>query len=271
VALKSDMVEYSRARDFEKALAIKKRLQAFTSLQTPRGASFQPVFGELEELRDILGMKRTPVAIECFDISNTGRDLAVGAMVKFVAGQPKKADYRKFRIKTVEGVDDFSMIREVVRRRYSRLLEESGAMPDLVLIDGGKAHLASAKAELDSLGLTGLSAASIAKEYNHVYTPGARFPVRLSPGSRALLLIQRIRDEAHRFAITYHRKIRGKKAVETGLRRIKGIGPAKEKALIEKAGGIGNLRRLSAAKLALLGVDKKTAVAVAEYFKKTKD
>jgi excinuclease ABC subunit C len=130
--------------------------------------------------------------------------------VSFVSGVPDKSGYRKFRIKSVKGVDDYSMMREIVRRRYSRLIREEKPLPDLVMIDGGKGHLAAAIEVIRELMLKGVKAVSIAKEHNHLYVEGKHFPIRLSPGSGVLFLIQRIRDEAHRFAITYHKQLRSR-------------------------------------------------------------
>ena len=187
-------------------------------------------------------------------------------MVRFVAGMPRKGDYRKFRIKTVEDIDDYSMIREVVRRRYSRLIQDDKVLPDLVLIDGGKGHLSVARRELDGLGLKKITVVSIAKEYNHLYTARRRQPIRLSPGSRLLLLVQRVRDEAHRFAIAYHRKMRDAKTMEGGLREIKGIGPAREKMLLDKFEGMGAIRAATVKELCEAGIDEKTAREVTRHF-----
>jgi len=203
--LEEDMKRFSHKKEFEKALIIKNRIEALTAVQQLHDRSWRPMFGELEELQNALDLRSLPVTIECFDISNTGGRQAVGAMVRFVGGKPDKKNYRKFRIRSVAVIDDYSMIKEVVNRRYSRLLSEKKKMPDLVLIDGGKGHLSTAREELCKLGLEDVAVASIAKEFNHLYTVTRRQPIRLSPGSRLLLLIQRVRDESHRFAIKYHR------------------------------------------------------------------
>jgi excinuclease ABC subunit C len=135
---------------------------------------------------------------------------AVGAMVSFVSGKPSKSGYRKFRIKSVSGIDDYSMIREIVTRRYARLIKEKKPLPDIVMIDGGRGHLSVVEKVMEELGIKGVKLVAIAKEHNHLYVQGRRLPIRLSPGSGVLFLIQRIRDEAHRFAITYHRHLRSK-------------------------------------------------------------
>ena len=268
--LKSKMNLFSKRQEFEKALAVKKRIEALTAVQQLHDRSQRPIYGELDELQNALALSDLPLVIECFDISNIGGKQAVGSMVKFVAGSPRKAEYRRFRIRSVGGIDDYSMIREVVRRRYSRLLGEKKAMPNLVLVDGGRGHLSVARGELHELGLDEVPVASIAKEHNHLYIEGRRRPIRLSPGSRLLLLIQRIRDEAHRFAITYHRRLRRGAKFDTQLRAIEGIGPKREKVLLKKFSSVSELKKASLEKLIKTGIDKKTAGKIAEYFNKGK-
>ncbi|MBD3425712.1 MAG: excinuclease ABC subunit UvrC [Candidatus Omnitrophica bacterium] len=265
-ALQERMKGFADKHQYERALQVKKRIEALTAIQQMHDRSQHPVYGELDELQNALGLRDLPVTIECFDISNTSGKQAVGSMVRFVAGTPRKSDYRKYRIRTVGEIDDYSMIREVVRRRYSRLLKEKRSLPDLVLIDGGKGHLSVARDELTRLGLGAVEVASIAKEHNHLYSPARKHPIRLSPGSRLLLLIQRIRDEAHRFAITYHRKLRGKEKFATELKKIKGVGPVREKILIEKFGRVDNIRRASLEELKEAGMDERTARSIRKYF-----
>jgi len=268
--LKQSMKAFSREHEYEKALSIKKRIEALTSVRELRDQSNFPMFGELEELQSVLNMKNLPYAIECFDISNTGGGLSVGAMVRFEDGKPVKASYRKFKIRNVDGVDDYAMIREVVRRRYSRIKSEGAGPPDLVLIDGGRGHLSSAQKEIDGLKVNTV-VASIAKEFNHLYSRDKRYPVKLSPGSRVLHLIQRVRDEAHRFAIRYHRTLREKKVFYTGLRSIDGIGPLKEKLLLEKFKKTEKVQKATLKQLIDSGIGNKTAKAVYEYFHATHD
>ena len=266
--LKIDMKKFSSKREYEKAINVKKRIEALTAIQQLHDRAQYPIFGELDELQNVLALEKVPVVIECFDISNIGGHQPVGSMVRFVAGSAKKSDYRKFRIKQVSGIDDYSMIREVIRRRYSRLLSEGAKLPDLVIIDGGKGHLSAAKEVLNELGLENMPLVSIAKEHNHLYTETRKSPIRLSPGSRLLLLIQRIRDEAHRFAITYHRKLRRKDKFDTRLNEIKGVGPVKEKRLIEKFGSPASVRKASVEKLIEAGIDEKTAKNIVLYYKR---
>ncbi len=161
----------------------------------------------LADLKDALGLPAAPGTIECFDISNHGEDFAVGAMSAFVDGRPDKSAYRKFRIRTVSGRDDFAMIGEVVRRRYYGLLGAGAALPDMVLIDGGRGQLNSALDALRALGL-GIPCVSLAKENEEVYVPGRRDPVAMPREGAALRILQHARDEAHRFGVAYNRAIR---------------------------------------------------------------
>lgn len=173
-------------------------------------------FGDVERLRDLknaLKMQETPVVIECFDISHISGTGMVASMVQFRNALPDKNNYRRYKIKTVTGVDDFSSIAEVVRRRYTRLKEENADLPDLVLIDGGIGQLNAATAELKKLRVR-IPTISLAKKLEEIYVPGADEPLVLSRKSKALQLLQRVRDEAHRFAITYNRLLRKKELLE---------------------------------------------------------
>lgn len=166
---------------------------------------------KLDELKRRLHLPDIPVAIECFDISHLSGTAMVGSMVRFLRGQPDRRNYRRFRIRTVEGIDDFAAIAEVVRRRYSRLQKEGGELPDLILVDGGKGQLAAAVAVLQELGIK-VPIAAIAEREEEVFVPGFSHPLPLARNEKASLFLQEIRDEAHRFAITYHRSLRRKAA-----------------------------------------------------------
>jgi len=161
----------------------------------------------LVDLKEWLNLPTIPTRIECFDISNLKDQFTVGAMVHFASGQPDKNNYRRFKIKTVQGQDDFSMMAEVVGRRYYRLVKENGPFPDLIIIDGGKGQLNAAVKELEKLNLK-LPIISLAKKYEEVYQPGIENPKRLKLSDSKIKLLQKIRDEAHRFAINYHRLLR---------------------------------------------------------------
>jgi len=152
---------------------------------------------------------RSPVRIECFDISNIMGQQSVGSMVSFVNGKPDKNNYRRFRIKTVEGIDDMKMIAEVVRRRYTRLQKEGSGFPDLIVIDGGKGQLAAAMQEFKKLNLS-LAVIALAKREEEIFMPGKRTSIKLSHDSLGLKLLMRVRDEAHRFALKYHTLLRAR-------------------------------------------------------------
>lgn len=195
---------------FEEATRIRDQINALSSIRQSR--SYAAGFDQLEDLKNLLKLGNLPNRIEAFDISNISGKLATGSMVSFYQGEPDKNNYRRFRIKTVEGVDDYKMMAEIVRRRYARLQRENLALPDLILIDGGRAHLLTAQDEIKRLGMK-IPIASIAKDKENIYLADCGLPIRLKSDTPALNLIRRIRDEAHRFAITYHRLLRKKTAM----------------------------------------------------------
>lgn len=214
---KKEMAAASAAMNFETAADLRDRIRALESMrERVMVREVQPhelldslrETGMLESLRDALGMKDLPVVIEGFDISNLSGTASVGAMVRFLNGKPDKSGYRKFGIKTVSGIDDFAMINEVVLRRYRRLKGEGGRMPDLILIDGGKGQLASACAALEGLGLSKLMVVGLAKREEEIFVPGRPDAIKLPPQSPALQMLQRVRDEVHRFVIGFHRSRR---------------------------------------------------------------
>jgi excinuclease ABC subunit C len=218
-----------------------------TSLETEERAS-SPVY----ELGRELGLERLPRALVCFDISTTQGTDTVGSMVWFDNARPRRAEYRKFKVKTVEGTDDFASMREVVTRYFQRRLEERKPMPDLVVIDGGKGQLAAARAALDELGLHVLPAISLAKRDEEVFLMGKSEPLRLARRSPALRLLQQARDEAHRFAVTYNRKRRAMRTVTSELLRIPGVGPSKRSALLRAFGSVQGVRDASLEQIAAL-------------------
>jgi len=196
----------------------------------------------LTDLKERLCLKRVPKRIEAFDVSNIHGTEAVGSMVAWEDNAPKKSDYRHFRIRTVEGVDDFGMISEIIRRRYRRLLEEGAEMPDLIIVDGGKGQLNTALRTLLDLGLKeeDIDIIGIAKEkgelLDRIYLSGKTDPVILPPDSEAIHLLQRIRDESHRFAIIYHRRLRKKRSMASVMDNIPMVGRARKKALLSHFG-----------------------------------
>ncbi len=205
--LHADMETAAKAKDFEEAAMVRDQIRAIGALYS--GTKDINYFKEAEQLQRALGIERSIARVECFDISNIMGDQAVGSMVSFLNGKPDKKNYRRFRIKTVKGIDDFAMIAEVVRRRYTRLKSEGALFPDLILIDGGKGQLGAAVAELKKLEVT-VPIVSLAKREEELFLPGKRSAVVLPPSSLGLRLVMRIRDEAHRFAVSYHRLLRAK-------------------------------------------------------------
>jgi len=196
------------------------------------------------DLKDKLSLKKLPERIEAFDISNIQGKLSVGSLVVFEEGRSKKKDYRRFRVKRVKGIDDYAMLQEVVERRYKRLLSEGKRLPDLVLVDGGKGQLSEVKKILDSLNLE-LPIISIAKKEEEIFKPEIYKPIILPSNSEALFLLQRIRDEAHRFAVTYHRRIRSKELRNSKLDLIPGIGAKRKRLLLEHFKSIDDIKNAS--------------------------
>ncbi len=192
----------------------------------------------LSALERDLKLKKTPRTISCIDISHLHGTDTVGSLVFFRNGKPEKKEYRHFKIASVDGVDDYASMREVVRRYFTRRLEEEKELPDLLLVDGGKGQLSSAKSVLEELGLSGQAVAGLAKRMEDVFLPGAPDPQNIPKMSSAIHLLQHIRDEAHRFAVTYQRKLRTKHTVSSALTDIDGIGPRKAAELLRHFGSV---------------------------------
>lgn len=233
----------------------------------------------VEELGRRLGLERPPVRIECFDLSNLKGDLAVGSRVVFQDGAPDKDSYRRYRIRIPAGSDDYAMMYEVLLRRFTRGKEERD-LPDLFLVDGGKGHLQVALRVLRDLRIEGVAAAAIAKAHrdgrarsgtaeDRVFVPGKVLPVPFPARSSAFLLLQRIRDEAHRFALAYHRRLRSDELERTSLDDIAGIGRARKKALLAAFGGIDRIQAASVEELAAVaGMNRQAAQAVRQHFER---
>jgi len=204
----------------------------------------------LEELAEALGLPAVPLRIECYDISNFQGAQSVGSMVVFEEGRPRTGEYRRFRIKTVTGANDYASHQEVLRRRFKRAKSgEEGSeeelrwlLPDLVVIDGGKGQMSAAKEVLDELGYGDLAVVGLAKEREEIFLPGREEPVLLPTTSPALYLMQRLRDEAHRFAITYHRSLRAKAATHSAFDDLPGVGPKRRAALLRVFGSAKRVR-----------------------------
>ena len=244
------MKQASRDQRFEEAGRLRDQIQALTSVIVAKEKSL--FAGPLEQLQAALKLPQPPRRIEAFDISNIFGECAVGSMVVFQEGTPYKAHYRKFQIKTVQGIDDYQMMRELIRRRYSGTLSSALPQPDLILIDGGKGQLAAAAAELAARSLT-ISVIGLAKRFEHIFLPKISEPIVLLPTSPVLHLVQHIRDEAHRFAITYHRRIRGHAITASALDRIAGVGSKRKMALLRHFGSIESLAEASVDDIAKAG------------------
>lgn len=222
--------------------------------------------GAVRELGEYLGMKQLPWRMECFDISHIQGSETVASMVVFEGGIPNKSAYRRFKIKSAEGKpDDFLSMREVTTRRYGKKDVED--MPDLIVIDGGKGQLSSALEIIRGAGHTAVPVIGLAKQFEWIFVEGKSEPVILPRNSQALFLMQRIRDEAHRFAITYHRSLRGKRNLVSVLDHITGIGEKRRQALRKKFGTIQNMRDASVEELAAVpGMTRPAARAVYNFF-----
>jgi excinuclease ABC subunit C len=245
-------------------MASENAMETLRALKTQWAADTHKQSEALAELQKALGLPLPPNRIECYDISNIQGTAAVGSMVVFEQGIPSKKHYRRFNIKTVEGADDFASMQEVLLRRFKRwqaaeeLKKEPGAkpdlsfslLPDLLIVDGGKGQLGRAVLVLKEFGLLEkVTAVGLAKEEEALFQPGKEKPLMLPRNSQGLYLLQRIRDEAHRFAITAHRNLRSKKGMASQLDSIAGIGPARRKALIKKFGSVEKIRQASSEEL----------------------
>jgi len=218
-------------------------------------------------LARVLGMPEPPERIEGFDISNTGGDESVGSLVVFDGGVPNKDEYRKFRIRTVVGPNDVASLEEVVRRRFSRLKEEGKTLPGLILVDGGKGQLAAAVKALGEAGVGDIPVISLAKREEIIFTPKHPEGIRLDGTAPALKLLQHVRDEAHRFAITFHRKRREKKSFGSELDGIPGLGPKRKAALLERFRSLDIILSTSFEDLAAV-VGKKAALTLISALRK---
>ncbi len=218
----------------------------------------------LSHMQEELGTSKPPKRIECFDISNIQGTDNVASMVVFEDGQPKKSDYRRFKVRGVEGVaNDFASMKEVVGRRYSRLQKEEKPFPDLIIIDGGKGQLNAAVEALDELNIKNIDIIGLAKKQEEVYKPGNSRPLLISRRSEALHVLQRTRDEAHRFAITFHRKLRAKRSLMSGLDLLPGVGESRRKLLIQHLGTFEKIKQATLEELmAVPGLPKNVAASI---------
>ena len=229
-------------------------------------AGLEQTVGAMKDLGRYLRMEKELKRIECFDISHIQGSETVASMVVFSNGAPDKQEYRRYKLKSVEGKpDDFKSMQEVVGRRYR---QSDGIMPDLIIIDGGKGQLNSALEIIRALGHYQIPVVGLAKQFEYVFLEGQSEPVILPPNSKALYLIQRIRDEAHRFAITYHRKLRHKRNLVSVLDHIEGVGPIRRKALWDAFGSIAEIKKAKITDLtAVPGISENIANNIVKYFK----
>jgi excinuclease ABC subunit C len=239
------------------ATVTRNAAEEFTRHRLRRASDHNARAKALNELQDVLGLPEAPLRIECYDMSHIQGTDYVGSMVVMEDGLPRKSDYRRFKVRTVPGNDDFAAMEEVLTRRLTAYIDERAAPvsersgkfsypPQLLLVDGGKGQLNVALRVLEDLGLDEeIPVASLAKRFEEVFVPGLSDPVRIPRGSEALYLLQRIRDEAHRFAITYHRQLRGRRMTTSVLDGIKGLGEARRKRLTKELGGVAGVKRAS--------------------------
>jgi excinuclease ABC subunit C len=253
---KLDMVELAQ-KNAKSILEREKTLTVYKKDDNPA----------LMGLREVLSLPRQPSRIDCFDISNLGGNLAVGSMVVFQDGVPNKSEYRRYRIKTVQGQDDFAMIKEVISRRIRSSLAGETPFADLMIVDGGKGQLNIALEVLKDANLDGKQPIiGLAKKFEHIFMPGKSEPLILDDHSPILHLLQRIRDEAHRFAITYHKKLRQRTLTESILDHIPSIGPRRKQLLIQHFGSVEEIREATIDELrSVNGINQRIAEDIRKH------
>jgi len=300
--LEGEMQKAATKLDFEKAAELRDMVEDLRKTVTPtrsfeRGSRIRVMstidpIADVKELQEQLGLEKLPLVMECFDIANIGTAHCVASMVRFKNGVPDNANYRRYRIRSVSGQNDFVSMAEVIRRRFSRILKESreavGAeqadftqespldalqrttsgvrLPDLVIVDGGKGQLSMAVAELQKLGLGGLPVVGLAKQHEEVFFPGEAESVRIPHDRGALKLLQRIRDEAHRWANGYHQLLLGRRVEESLLDDCPGVSQNRKATLLKAFGSVARLRKASAADIAKLsGISSTLAETIADF------
>jgi excinuclease ABC subunit C len=248
-------------------LALKNARLLLGELLAQKSTSRKKPPAVLLSLQRDLYLKTIPRTIAACDISNLGGSDAVGSVIYFSDAKALKKGYRRFKIKTIEGQDDFSMMSEVVTRYFNHLAENNEEYPDLLLIDGGKGQLNASLEALRELGLTSQQCVSLAKRFEEVYLPGRSQPISIPRTSSALKLLQQIRDEAHRFAIAYHRKLRSKKVDSSELDKIEGIGEKRKFALLGTFGSVDAIKKAKLQDLlSIKGLPKNLAAKIYDHF-----
>jgi excinuclease ABC subunit C len=304
-SLRADMSQAAANLDFEKAANLRDVLQNLEKTLSPtrqfaRGRGVQTTVKPTEDLAELgeeLHLAGPPRVMECFDISNVSSNHIVASMVRFTDGKPDNQNYRRYRIRTVEGQDDFASMAEVIRRRYSRILMENReanpdaefsqedvvdsqrrlardgrakiVLPDLVIVDGGKGQLSMAVRELKALGLHDLPVVGLAKQHEEVFIPGREQSIRIPHDRGALKLLQRIRDEAHRFANGYNALLYRRRMKESLLDDCPGMSPNKKRRLLEKFGSVARIKAATPEQIAELpGISVKSAAAILEFLRR---
>lgn len=273
--IRQEMEQASAAHDFERAAALRDALFRLSEivrnrtrvLGTPEMKQEDAMEG-IRELGRVLALKNPPGLIEAYDISNISGTHAVGGMVCAVDGMPRKNMYRRFRIRTVVGSDDPAMMAEMVSRSFAGTRESGRVMPDLVLIDGGITQVRAVTGALKDLGFAGVPVAGLAKRYEEIYWPGRGRPIRLAAGTPGLKVLQRLRDEAHRFALDYHHRLRARVISESALDDIAGLGEQRKESLLRHFGSLRRLMKASEEDIAQLpGFGTETAKTIVEGLK----
>lgn len=254
------------------ALGVKNATETLQQVELERANEQGRTTGAMLELQEALGLPTVPERMECFDVSHVQGAYTVASMSVLEAGKPKNSEYRRFRIRTVDHNNDYASMQEVLRRRFGHLVEQNrtptkenekwGVIPDLVVIDGGKGQLNAAVEVMDELELE-IPLIGLAKRFEEVYLPGRGEPLVLAKDNSALFLLQRVRDEAHRFAITYHRASRGKGALKSSLDEIPGVGPMRKRALLRAFGSVEGIKKAPLEEIAAVpGMTQRTAAAL---------
>jgi len=254
-------------------IVVENAKQGLEQLRIKQLATPKALDKALAEIEKELKLNRLPLRIEAYDISNIQGKAAVGSMVVFEKGKAKSAHYRRFRIKTVSGADDYAMFREVLQRRFRRSLKRETStpntwaiMPELVLIDGGKGQLNAALSAMAEVGADSVPVASLAKENEEIFIPQRAEPIILSRSSPGLQLLQRLRDEAHRFAIGYYTKVHKRETFASALDTIPGVGPKRKRALLKQFGSVKAIKEASVEELAATtGMSENQAGRIKEY------
>jgi len=270
--VEAHMAAASAGMDFERAAALRDTLLLLRAAvrekarmaATPDMKRRDAEAG-VRELRRLLELGRVPRVIEGYDVSNISGTYAVGSLVCFVDGMPQRNRYRHFRIRTIDGIDDPGMMAEIIRRRFARLKQEGGTLPDLVLVDGGITQLRATRAALEDVGLDSVPVAGLAKRFEEIYRDEAAPPLRLPRNSRALRVLQRLRDEAHRFALTYHRRLRRRRIQESVLDELPGVGRKRKQQLLEHFGSVRRLAKASTEQMTELpGIGERLAKTISQ-------